>query len=248
AESGEPCLIDDLTQYNWRHVTDDAWARCYLGAPIRVEGKTVGFLSLMAARPGFFTAEQAERLMAFANQTAVALQKVRLIESLHRLATTDALTGLANRRHLLERAEREFEHARRYFEPISALMLDIDHFKQVNDTYGHAAGDEVLRTVAEVCAAALRKVDVIGRYGGEEFAALLPETRLHDAATVAERLALAVSDLPFDIQGRLLHVTVSVGVAEAQGPGDTLARLIDRADQAMYRAKQAGRNRVVVFD
>jgi len=248
AETGRPCLVDDLSQFEWNHLIDDAWAHSYLGAPIRVEGKAVGFLSLLAARPGYFTPEQAERLMAFANQAAVALQKVRLIESLHRLATTDALTGLANRRHFMEQAEREFEHARRYFAPLSALMLDIDHFKQVNDTYGHAAGDAVLRMVAEVCAAALRKVDVIGRYGGEEFAALLPETRLKDAARVAERLALAVSDLPFDIQGRLLHVTVSVGVAEALGPGDTLARMIDRADQAMYRAKQAGRNRVVVFE
>ncbi len=248
AQSGKPNLIEDLRKSDWVHRLDISWARSYLGAPIRVEGKPVGFLSLLSKRPGFFTPEHADRLMTFANQTAVALQKVRQIERLHLLATTDVLTGLANRRHFLERAEHEFERSRRYFDPITALMFDVDHFKQVNDSFGHAAGDAVLAQMAEVCVAALRKIDLIGRYGGEEFAAVLPQTGLEDARKAANRLAQAVGERAFMFNGQEVRVTVSVGVAEMLGAGDTLARLLDRADQAMYRAKQAGRNQVMVFE
>jgi diguanylate cyclase (GGDEF)-like protein len=248
AQSGRPSLVDDLRNYDWAHIIDDAWARSYLGAPIVVDGKAVGFLSLLSRRPRFFNVEQADRLMVFANQTAVALQKVRQMERLHVLATTDALTGLANRGHFLERAEIEFERSRRYFDSMAALVLDIDHFKQVNDSFGHAAGDAVLRQVADVCVGSLRKIDLIGRYGGEEFVALLPQTSLEDAAVAAGRLAQAVREQPFEINGQVARVTISVGVADMLGAGDSLSHLIDRADQAMYRAKQGGRNRVAVYE
>ncbi len=246
SETHEPCLVDDLQAFDWVHIIDDLWARSFLGVPILIEGRVVGFLSLLSTKVGFFSADHASRLKTFANQAAIALQKVRLIERLNWLATTDALTGIANRRRFMEQAEMESERALRYQKPLSALMMDIDLFKTINDTYGHAAGDKVLMDVAQEIKKILRVVDLMGRYGGEEFVALLPETLLEDAHSVAERLREAICQQAFSSGGEQITVTISIGVSALRGGDDALPHLLNRADQALYMAKQAGRNRVSV--
>ncbi|MGE4263081.1 MAG: diguanylate cyclase [Desulfovibrio sp.] len=161
------------------------------------------------------------------------------------LATTDGLTGLANRRHFMERGNAELGRARRTGQQVSCIMFDVDHFKKVNDTFGHDAGDVVLKTLAKTARETLRGIDVLGRLGGEEFAALLPETGLEAALQAAERLRVAVADMGLVHGGAPLAVTMSLGVAQAAGAEETLDSLLKRADQALYEAKQSGRNRVV---
>jgi len=171
----------------------------------------------------------------------------RVARLLEMQAHTDALTGLANRRHFFEMAEAELLRTRRYDAPLSLLMIDIDHFKEMNDTHGHRAGDRVLQNLARTCLEVLRNVDVAGRVGGEEFAVLLPETELAGAMEVAERLREAVEKSAVDREeGRALRITVSVGVAilEAHSNLDTL---LSQADTALYDAKHQGRNRVCAF-
>ena len=162
-------------------------------------------------------------------------------------AMRDPLTQLGNRRHFEERAKAALAAARRHARPLAVLMIDIDSFKAVNDRHGHGAGDEVLRALAGNLASSLRESDAIGRIGGEEFAAALPEQGLEGAAAVAERLRAAVERLRVDAgsaHGRV-ECTVSVGVAAFPGDGETLEALLGRADARLYLAKQAGRNRVV---
>jgi diguanylate cyclase (GGDEF)-like protein len=163
------------------------------------------------------------------------------------LARTDALTGLPNRREVLERVTAELERAARTGHPTSLLMFDIDRFKRVNDTHGHATGDCVLRAVAAIARASLRRIDVCGRVGGEEFLVLLPEAGAEDACAAAERLRAAIASHATACLDQTLHITVSVGVVtRAPGEATSLDALVQAADLALYAAKDAGRDRVVV--
>ncbi len=155
----------------------------------------------------------------------------------------DPLTGLFNRRHLEEELRKEIDRADRHGRPLALAMLDADHFKRINDGHGHQAGDEVLRAIARRCQNRLRSHDLIGRYGGEEFVIVFPETTLAEAAVVAERLRAAVTEQRIEGGGAKLSVTVSIGLAELV-PGQGLESLFRRADSALYRAKQDGRNLV----
>ena len=174
--------------------------------------------------------------------TDITEQKA-LEHELARQAHIDMLTGLGNRRHFFELAEKELARARRHHEPLAILMLDVDYFKQFNDTYGHDVGDRVLRKMGEICTGVLRGNDVLGRLGGEEFAALLPETAMEAALETAERLRAAVADAGMELAGgKLLHFTVSIGAA-CLTPGDeNIDAVLKRADAALYAAKDAGRN------
>ncbi len=167
---------------------------------------------------------------------------------LERLATSDSLTGVHNRRHFFVMAEQELNRARRRLRPTALLMLDLDHFKAVNDRFGHAVGDAALRAVADTCAATLRAGDVVGRLGGEEFAVVLHEVELERARSVAERLRAAVEALRVASESGDVALAVSIGVAAWRGPEESLEALLRRADAALYRAKAAGRNRVVVAE
>jgi diguanylate cyclase (GGDEF)-like protein/PAS domain S-box-containing protein len=189
--------------------------------------------------------DEAGRVTHFAAiQRDITAQK-RFELKLEALAHSDPLTGLANRRHFLERAEIEVERSRRYHRPLALLMFDIDHFKRVNDAHGHAAGDTTLRQVARICEAALRLNDTCGRIGGEEFAILLPETDLDGAEPVAERLRAAVEAGELLSGNARIRVTISIGLAVLPPGRDMLmAELMRRADVALYRAKRDGRNRV----
>jgi diguanylate cyclase (GGDEF)-like protein len=163
-------------------------------------------------------------------------------DSMRRFATQDALTGLFNRRHFMEMVEREWSRARRYQTMGAMLLLDLDHFKQVNDRFGHLCGDAVLVAVAEVMQETLRHPDVSGRFGGEEFIAFLPQTDELGGVDVAERLRQRIEATPIQCEGQSVAVTVSVGVAAMRPEHLRLDHLIRDADAAMYEAKAAGRN------
>jgi diguanylate cyclase (GGDEF)-like protein len=169
------------------------------------------------------------------------------LEHVRQLAETDALTGLYNRRHFSELTAREFQRAKRYGRPLSAVMLDVDQFKRVNDTHGHAAGDEVLKDLATRCRRVLRQTDLLGRYGGEEYAIVLPEADLAAACRTAERLRQECFESAFEVGGSRIAVTVSLGVADLDEECATQDTLLDRADHALYAAKHAGRNQVCVW-
>ena len=162
----------------------------------------------------------------------------------HTLSRTDELTGLNNRRAFTELCGRALEQARRYARPLSLVMLDIDHFKQVNDTYGHAAGDRVLQALAEAIRGTAREADIAGRLGGEEFAVMLPETGGVEATTLAERLRTVVAGLRVPHDNATITFTCSLGLATRNDDVAVLDTLLNRADQALYRAKNSGRNRV----
>jgi diguanylate cyclase (GGDEF)-like protein len=165
---------------------------------------------------------------------------------LEKLAAVDFLTNLYNRRHFEKLARAELARCQRYMRPLSLLMVDIDHFKTINDRLGHAAGDRVLQNVAAICRAEKRDSDVVARVGGEEFAVLLPETVEAAAVQLAERLRQQVRNHPLTIADEKVNVTVSVGVAGAAAGTSGIEALIRRADEALYEAKRSGRDRVVV--
>ena len=173
----------------------------------------------------------------------------RQAEELTILATTDSLTGLLNRRCFLEKAEAEWQRSQRYQRSLAIIMVDIDFFKRVNDTYGHAAGDVVLRKVTEALGSNKRATDILGRLGGEEFALLLPESAIGGAQVVADSLRKIVADHPVPLpDGTMVPVTASFGVACSGRANDSIKDILNRADEALYDAKQSGRNQVKCHD
>ncbi len=189
-----------------------------------------------------------ENALLIAKQQADAANR-QLQESLAReeqMSRTDRLTGVLNRGRFFELAVTQFEDALRCTQPLTILMFDIDHFKLVNDEYGHPAGDVVLREIAQTVAQQLRPTDVLGRYGGEEFIVLLPVTDTEQALPIGKRLLDSVRALRIEVNQGMVQVTISVGLATLLPGDESVERVIDRADRALYRAKQGGRNRIVV--
>jgi diguanylate cyclase (GGDEF)-like protein len=165
-------------------------------------------------------------------------------EEIYRMTITDGLTQIHNRRYLLEALERDMVRARRHDRDLSILLFDIDHFKRINDTHGHLAGDFVLKELARVVQARVRREEVFARYGGEEFAVVLPETSLAGAVTLAETLRQTVRERTFVFQADTIRVTISLGAAVLDDGVETAADLIKRADERLYAAKRGGRDRV----
>ncbi len=173
---------------------------------------------------------------------------IRHREELYNMARTDPLSGCFNRRALMEAADNEFARARRYHSPLTVAMFDIDHFKKVNDRYGHAAGDAVIQSIVAAAGKSVRNIDILGRTGGEEFAIVLPDTDTKGAAIVAEKLRAAVEETVTMFEGQGIMVTISVGVGTVLSDDGSAAQALSRADQALYRSKQTGRNRVSTFE
>ena len=167
-------------------------------------------------------------------------------QELRAMAARDPLTGTANRLHFAEMAAREIEQARRHGRELTLAMLDVDHFKSVNDTYGHACGDATLRRIVAATSGELRTADLLGRMGGEEFAILLPETGLGPAAAIAERIRERIAGQQFSWDGQNFDLTVSIGVAAWTSDEDTVDQALVRADKNLYTAKESGRNKVVI--
>lgn len=218
-----------------------------LGSPIVSSDRLLGLLAVYHLRNNRrFTERDSAMLDMVGRQTGIAITNARLFAETQRLATTDHLTGLFNRHHFFALAPRELERARRYHHGVALLIIDVDYFKAINDTYGHDAGDAVLRSIAERMRRELRDADILARFGGEEFIALLPETNLTGALRVAERLRAAIEVSPVPLQAHSVRVTISIGCAALNSisGNDRLETLIQRADRALYRAKAGGRNQV----
>ncbi len=228
---------------NWGGTTE---VHSWLGMPMMAGNQIVGMVALgrYAVRP--FTSDELLLAQVLSNQAGVALQNALLHTHQQQLAMTDPLTGLYNRRGFFELARHELERSRRFNRPLSMMMIDVDHFKNVNDMYGHAVGDDVLRELAERFRGVMRESDLLCRYGGEEFCFLLPESDCQGLCAAGERVLEAVSAKPYlsgDVQ---VHITVSIGVTTLSTPSTSLEDLIQQTDEALYRAKQAGRNRLEI--
>jgi diguanylate cyclase (GGDEF)-like protein len=164
---------------------------------------------------------------------------------LEQLVLTDPLTGVPNRRYLLQVGEQEFSRTRRYQRPLSIMMIDIDYFRNINNDYGHDVGDKALKLVATTIKQCLRFIDEFGRFGGEEFVVLLPETKIEDALFVAERIRQSVAQISMELKSIHRQITVSIGVADFINTDESLDQLLKRADQALFKAKDQGRNQIV---
>lgn len=195
-----------------------------------------------------FTQRDLRALELLAQQASLALERARLYRQMERLSLTDALTGIANRRHLERHLRLELSRAQRYQYPVAAILLDIDHFKNFNDTYGHLTGDKVLQDLAGLITSIVRASDFVGRYGGEEFMIVGAYTDLEGGVYLAERVRRAVEQTTFESHnGEPLHITISAGVAVFPDDAQTERELIEAADKALYEAKQTGRNKVCVY-
>ncbi len=247
-ETQQPCLIPDTrTDQRWHAIPGMSWIRSLISAPVMIRGQVAGVINILSATPSVFTPSHAERLMVFAGQAAVAIENAQLFEQAYYLSVTDPLTELTNRRHFFEVARFEFERTHRYPRTLSVMMIDIDHFKNINDTHGHAVGDAALREVAARIKRSVRTVDIVARYGGEEFIVLMPETGLQEAGRVAERVCNSVANRPIVDDPASVTATLSIGVAEMDENSKNMDQLIVYADKALYDAKAAGRNRVAVY-
>ncbi|KCZ54425.1 hypothetical protein HY29_14295 [Hyphomonas beringensis] len=213
----------------------------FAGVPIySYEKEIIGTLSVMDSRPRELTPNQ---LTSLEDVSRVAAD----LFELRKLASIDGLTGQMTRRAFEQEASRVLQLSSRHKHKVSMIGLDVDHFKSINDTYGHAAGDEVLKKVAQTCAETLRTSDMLGRLGGEEFAVLLQETDHEGATQVAEKLRKAISLLRFEFDGKTVGVTASFGISSNAHADYDLSKLLEQADAAMYKAKQTGRNRCVAY-
>lgn len=247
--SRQPTIADDIENdprwVDWRDLARDQGLRaCWAFPIISSEGRVLGAFSIYYRSPRRPTAYELELIDEVTHIASIALERAQATEQLYRMATVDMLTGIANRQQLLAIGQRELMRAQRSRHPLSLCMIDVDHFKSVNDNYGHAVGDAVLKQVAMLLVKALRGVDTCGRYGGEEFVALLPETDGETALRVAERVRTTIARASVEIGDALdLRVTVSIGVC-AMLADESLEQLLIRADKALYEAKHGGRNRV----
>jgi diguanylate cyclase (GGDEF)-like protein len=210
-------------------------------------------LRMTATHTDITARKQAESELRQAKESLEITHKEleQAFEREQQLARIDALTGVNNRRYLFELAEYEFNVAVRYRPPLSVLMFDVDDFKMINDNFGHAIGDQVLQHLTQVVCAILRSADVIGRYGGDEFIVLLPQTSAQEARPLAERIHANIAAIQMETDKGPLRLSISLGIAQtihnASKP-DAVEDLFLRADQALYAAKQAGRNCTVIFD
>ncbi|TAK34237.1 MAG: sensor domain-containing diguanylate cyclase [Chloroflexota bacterium] len=217
-------------------------------APATVRGRLRGLIAAFESTPGAFTDHHVHVLSSVAISLAIAAENCDLHEYLQQQAVTDELTGLTNRRVLNQRLSEEILRSSCHGSALSVLMIDIDHFKLVNDTFGHQMGDRVLKSLSALLVAQLRKHDICARYGGEEFVAILPGVGTDEARSVAERIRAAVEQMSVSLgdNGPRTHVTVSIGISTRRSASPTCEDLIDNADRAMYQAKVLGRNRVYV--
>ena len=248
--------------------------RSVICVPLIARQRSIGALYMEnRSMPAIFTNQDLKPLKLFASQAAIAIENAALNDDLEErvaartaalqheieerkllqaalevMARTDQLTGISNRRHFFEVGQSELIRARRYHHPLSLIMFDCDHFKQINDTFGHLAGDEALREITRRICAELRSSDVFARYGGEEFVILLVETSLAKARQVAERLRQAIASEAMHYAAHSFPVTISLGLAAFDSKSDaSLDKLLEQVDLALYAAKQAGRNQVQIY-
>lgn len=237
--------IDDLPA-DPQHVTEPA--RSWLGVPLVARGQVIGVLSVQSFEINAFDRQDAQFLSAVADQVAMAIDNARLYKETRRMAFTDGLTGLYNSRYFYRILAKELARSDRYQHPVSLLMLDLDDFKKYNDQYGHLAGDDLLRELADLISEVTRETDIAARYGGEEFAIILPETAAGDAMKLGGRVRELVGQHEFEVRNghRVGRITISVGVASYPNDADDVKSLVHAADMALLDAK-TGKDQVCLF-
>ncbi len=206
------------------------------------EGKTVGYLTVKG-----LSSEDRSIVSILGHQFALALRRLKLYQQLEKLAITDGLTGIYSRRYFLERFEEELNRSQMRKMNVSFLMIDVDHFKIFNDKYGHLTGDKILKEIAEIIRQNIREIDFTGRYGGEEFSVVLPDTSHEGVNFVAERIRSAIEKSTIAAYDTDVKTTVSIGMTTFPVDGKSANELIDKADWALYRAKKMGRNRICAY-
>lgn len=219
--------------------------RTEMAVPIRSARTVIGVLHVTAEWPRSFGTEDLRLLEVLASIATDAIGNGLLLDQVQQNALRDGLTGLLNHRAFQERLEAAVLEATRYRKPLSIILADVDHFKAVNDTHGHPAGDAVLQGIAHVLDRHVRDIDVLARYGGEEFVILLFQTEHSDALAIADRIREDVGEQIFETDGKGLRITASFGVSTFPDDGETAAALLRSSDQSLYAAKRAGRNRVI---
>ncbi|NQT06443.1 MAG: sensor domain-containing diguanylate cyclase [Candidatus Omnitrophica bacterium] len=214
----------------------------FMAIPIVIGDQLMGILAIED-----LPASDYEKFSILASQFALEMRRIVLYEKVEEMAITDGLTKAFAKRHMMERLGEEFERSRRHNYDLSFLMIDIDHFKKYNDTYGHLVGDVVLKDIVYILKQNTREVDLVGRFGGEEFCVILPETGRDEAHLVAERIREIVQKYRFKAYDESTEVTISIGIASFPSNAGEIEELIENSDQALYAAKNAGRNRVCVY-
>jgi len=249
AKSGQAAFIPDTQSHPLYADGSYPDLRSIASLPLRFEDEVVGILNVGYTRAHEFDDEEVRLLSTLADSAAIMVHNAAMHDHIVKLAVTDELTGLANRRRFLEVLRSEMHRARRYERSLTLLMVDLDRLKQINDQYGHAAGDAMLRGVAQCMRSNVRDTDVPARLGGDEFAVLLPETPGAAAVAIAERIRTGVENSSVVVDGVTIRGTVSVGLV-SRGPGDLhdLPSFIHLADDALYKAKTSGRNAVTALD
>lgn len=248
-QNGKPIIINNVSRSNFFLNTIDQKTRfktrSIMAVPLLSRGKTIGVLEALNKKHGKkFTGEDVRLFTAFSNQVSISIDNTKL----YNMAFYDALTKLFVRQYVEAWLETEYSRVKRYNTDLSVIMLDIDHFKKINDTYGHPAGDFVLREVAVSVKKIIRGADVFGRYGGEEFIICLPETKPIKASKSAERIRKMIEEKDFIYEGKKIAVTMSAGIAcFKKTPEETISKFIKNADTALYYSKQHGRNRTTIF-
>lgn len=207
--------------------------------PLEIHKVAVGYLVA-----GGIKEEDREKFNILAQQFLLGIKRAILYQKIQELAITDTLTGVFTRKHYLERLEGEIEYAKKNNYSLAFLMLDIDHFKECNDRYGHLVGDAILKEVSKIIKENLRQIDLVGRYGGEEFSIILTQTDKEGAAFAAERILRAVESQHFRVYDEDLKVTLSIGVVLFPADAQLAPQIIEKADKSLYKAKELGRNRV----
>ncbi len=253
--TGTPLLVSDIENDNRiaqvrrpRYKT-----KSFISIPLRLNGRIFGVLNIADKTTGdVFSEDDLHILLSIGTYASVAIERSQLYhktQELKKISITDSLTGLLNRRYFQERISEEIERSRRHHLPLSLIMIDLDNFKDINDTYGHIIGDEVLKISARCLRNCVRTIDVAARYGGEEFTIILPQTGKMDASVIANRICHEVSklDFPFEKMGRRTPLTVSLGLATFPDDAEGIETLIRNADVALYLAKTQGKNRVILY-
>jgi diguanylate cyclase (GGDEF)-like protein len=247
-ENRLPIHMSDVTGYRIPILPfKPSEAASVLAIPLLYENHLLGIFVMLSDRKDFLDTFQVDMLKVMCNQAVTCIANARLHREIEELATTDGLTGLLNHRVFQEKLLAELKRQNRISGPVSLILTDIDHFKKVNDTYGHPVGDLVLKGVSKVIRETLRDIDIPARYGGEEFAVVLPGTDSAGAKQIAERLRKAIMDKTFSAGSRSLGVTISLGIATSPSDAKAKEALLEKADQALYEAKHGGRNRSVVW-
>jgi diguanylate cyclase (GGDEF)-like protein len=223
---------------------NDVKAGTLMCVPLIAKEKLLGVLNVSRVEPSSFSEKDFELFVNLANQAAIAIENARL----YRYAVTDEMTRLYNHRYFQQRLDEELLRADRYENHVSLIILDVDHFKNFNDTYGHPEGDRVLQTVARLIEKSVREVDIPARYGGEEFVVICPEKNAEGSLAPAERIRTAVAEYDFRIKGEPVPITVSLGVASYPDQSKSKPELIKKADYALYYSKSNGRNKATLYN